>query len=813
MILVYIIKCAISLSVLYSLYGLLLRRETYYKMNRIVLVGIMLASFILPLVHVTVDNETVVHQTMSAISDQLTISAGSDAVKAQQSEARMLPLVLFLVYVLGVMALAVRYVVAAAKVCRIIISSKKEKGCYVNDSVESPFSWFNCIVISSADLHANAKELLAHERAHVQNFHSYDLLLCEIITCLQWWNPFAWMLRTDLCAVHEYEADYIVTHQADINDMAYKMLLINKATECNTSSIVNCINHYSLAERLKQMYRKPSTKAALLKVLYVLPLTAFVTFCFARPRVVGEIEQAIVREEASLMQKVASVLPDAEAADRDASQTQKREITNPSVLYKSFHQKDLVHVNSVLFTDTATIVELTVKKNALLGGVYAVGAYAYLEDANGHRCNLKRIEGYALNQFGQYISNSTNTAKLIFEPLVLDTQVFDLHVNERYTSFHLYGIRDSQQDCPYAHGDSSVKSPAKSEQLAAREKGVAVLQGRISNCLENVQPILELTPLDSTLLYSENGEIAHINMPLLVKPDGTFERSIHVDGPMMASLRIHYRKHVRDDIWDNNISEEYVCLVPGDTADIEICNSYGESHNVRYNKQNAIKNFLENVPMDLYSYMSVVPDLQRKTYIDKNQADSIVSNLQDLQKYMIWKYKLNQNERELLSQYVDILARSGRGVVSHRISRDGNIAYNIDGIEGSEVLRKMTSHLLGKYVFVNFFHSKKDVEETSNLLEDFQDSKDIAFVFVSCDSLIHDKKAYDSARKSLQAYCKDCYTVSFEEYSKLLYLVSECTGISGPGLTLNRKGEALPIHSPLGNEYNVRRSIKFLLRE
>lgn len=315
MILVYIIKCAISLSVLYSLYGLLLRRETYYKMNRIVLVGIMLASFILPLVHVTVDNETVVHQTMSAISEQLTISAGSDAVKAQQSEARMLPLVLFLVYVLGVMALAVRYVVAAAKVCRIIISSKKEKGCYVNDSVESPFSWFNCIVISSADLHANAKELLAHERAHVQNFHSYDLLLCEIITCLQWWNPFAWMLRTDLCAVHEYEADYIVTHQADINDMAYKMLLINKATECNTSSIVNCINHYSLTERLKQMYRKPSTKAALLKVLYVLPLTAFVTFCFARPRVVGEIEQAIVREEASLMQKVASVLPDAETAD------------------------------------------------------------------------------------------------------------------------------------------------------------------------------------------------------------------------------------------------------------------------------------------------------------------------------------------------------------------------------------------------------------------------------------------------------------------------------------------------------------------
>lgn len=310
MILVYIIKWAIALTILYSLYGLLLRKETHYRANRAVLVGIMLTSAILPLVRFTVDNEAAVHKTVSVISDQLTISPAADAANEQLSKTSHLPLILLIVYAVGVLAFAIRYLTIAAKVLRIIHDSKKEDGYYVNDSVACPFSWFNCIVISSADLRANGKALLAHERAHVENLHSYDLLLCEITTTLQWWNPFAWMLRNDLCSVHEYEADYIVTHQEGINDFDYKMLLIHKATETNAPSIVNAINHTSLKERLKQMYRKPSTKAALLKVLYVLPLSAFVMFCYARPKVAERMEQAIVHEEAALMEKVvASVLP------------------------------------------------------------------------------------------------------------------------------------------------------------------------------------------------------------------------------------------------------------------------------------------------------------------------------------------------------------------------------------------------------------------------------------------------------------------------------------------------------------------------
>lgn len=287
MFLVFIMKWAIALTLLYSLYGLFLSRETFYTVNRCVLLSIIVISAVLPFVHFTTEHHSVVNSAVENMSQQLVLRP--EEAKAVDSNVYSAALVVLIIYMCGLVVMTGRYVISLASVLNILRDSKREEDYYINDKVDSPFSWFNYIVISRADIERNGKALLAHERVHAHRGHSYDLLFCDICCLLQWFNPFAWMLKEDLCAVHEYEADYGVTHCEGVDYHDYQMLLIDKATEKQLPGIVNSINRSSLKHRLKQMYRKPSSRSALLKVIYVLPLSMFVMYAFASPQVTQEL--------------------------------------------------------------------------------------------------------------------------------------------------------------------------------------------------------------------------------------------------------------------------------------------------------------------------------------------------------------------------------------------------------------------------------------------------------------------------------------------------------------------------------------------
>lgn len=306
MFLVFIMKWAIALTLLYSLYGLFLSRETFYTVNRCVLLSIIVISAVLPFVHFTTEHHSVVNSAVETMSQQLTLRP--EEAQTADREVASAALVVLIVYMCGLVVMTGRYVISLVSVLNILRGSKREEDYYINDKVDSPFSWFNYIVISRADIERNGKALLAHERVHAHRGHSYDLLLCDICCLLQWFNPFAWMLKEDLCAVHEYEADYGVTHCEGVDYHDYQMLLIDKATEKQLPGIVNSINRSSLKHRLKQMYRKPSSRRALLKVMYVLPLSMFVMYAFASPQVTKELKTFAAKAKNGLAEAERKIL-------------------------------------------------------------------------------------------------------------------------------------------------------------------------------------------------------------------------------------------------------------------------------------------------------------------------------------------------------------------------------------------------------------------------------------------------------------------------------------------------------------------------
>lgn len=127
------------------------------------------------------------------------------------------------------------------------------------------------IVMSRRDYEDGNPAILAHERGHIRLRHSWDLLLVDTLTALQWFNPAMWMLRQDLRAIHEYEADGEVL-SLGINARQYQYLLITKAAGIGGYSLANGISHSTLKNRINMMLHKKSERRSLLKLLALIPI-------------------------------------------------------------------------------------------------------------------------------------------------------------------------------------------------------------------------------------------------------------------------------------------------------------------------------------------------------------------------------------------------------------------------------------------------------------------------------------------------------------------------------------------------------------
>lgn len=141
----------------------------------------------------------------------------------------------------------------------------------ISDADIPPFSWMKWIVMSSKDLESGNRHILEHEKAHVRLRHSLDVLLMDLISAFQWFNPAIWLLRRDLRAIHEFEADdSVLKGGADIKEYQYS--LIRKAVSASGYSITNSFNHSIFKNRITMMSKPKASVMRGLKVLYIIPL-------------------------------------------------------------------------------------------------------------------------------------------------------------------------------------------------------------------------------------------------------------------------------------------------------------------------------------------------------------------------------------------------------------------------------------------------------------------------------------------------------------------------------------------------------------
>jgi len=294
--LAFILEAGCSLALFYAVYRIFLRRETYFHLNRLFLVSGLILSFLIPAFPVASPFKTLAAATVidPAASPLSPAPAFSPAIWLE------------VVYLAGVLLFLLRLGGHLAKLGLVVRRRgvRRFHGLKIV-AVEqefSPFSFLRLVFVNQGSAGAsNLRRILAHERVHIAQFHSLDVLLMEIVLSLQWFNPFVWPYKKALQETHEYLADAGVIAQG-FSSVNYRRLMFEQHVGARLFEFGNDFKQSQIKRRISMLSKIPSSRAARLKLLLALPLTLALVLAFAEPRAVagpsGPQEKAVSSDSA-----------------------------------------------------------------------------------------------------------------------------------------------------------------------------------------------------------------------------------------------------------------------------------------------------------------------------------------------------------------------------------------------------------------------------------------------------------------------------------------------------------------------------------
>ena len=283
----YLLKTSLSLAAFYLFYKLLCSRDTWHRQNRLLLLLIFALSAVIPFMYIDLGQAA---QEASVIIEELSTSLVGEAVDLQSEPLASATPTLWqrigqlpwralfaTLYFSGLAVCIVHFLMSLLAIVSLIRKSKRHTlpdGTILVTHTKSygPFSWMRYIIVSERDLSDNSAMILAHERAHIRLHHSWNLLFVQLCATAQWFNPAAWLLKRELEAIHEYEADSDTLRQG-FDARQYQLRLFEAVVGTNFNTITNNFNNCSTKKRIIMMMKKQSSPWTRMKALFVLPVT------------------------------------------------------------------------------------------------------------------------------------------------------------------------------------------------------------------------------------------------------------------------------------------------------------------------------------------------------------------------------------------------------------------------------------------------------------------------------------------------------------------------------------------------------------
>ena len=571
--LIYIIRWAVVLTMLYSLYGLFMKHETLHSINRLVLLVILVAAMLLPLVQVETREANVITEIREAVEMPLsTVDFGlrpNDAHGAPTTNPTgRIAMGLIAIYLIGVVIAWLRYVWSLASLLRLISQSRPvsvghlPQGVKVvaHPAITTPCSWMRWVLLSPDDGRLlmqpgeSGQGLLRHELAHIRYGHSFDMLLCELTCCMLWPVPFVWMLRQDLRDVHEFQADRRVL-RSGIDENEYQLLLIRKATSTGLQPVVNALNQSPIKRRFQMMYKKPSRRWVALKAAYQLPLAALALVAFARPQTMSEIERHVEQAAPAVAQTVKATVKEAVAvmtgtAADDATLPAETVAAEDNEVPMESEEADGGHVAAdttrIVGTDSNLVAaDLRESGDAAVGTAQAKSAVELLDSTMQAVGARKIADGTYIGHFQPSLNSDTVRIALA---TILD--------------------RQSQQTGEHRFAQNANDSLAYNITLNAETR-----KGKSGYYIRYLQPVsstlrrYDHKPVDPKMLSTDSVLTGRRNSPFALIP-AAIERNkketrIYLYFPFFSKKEIEWYKNASSfsnwAIVDESTGDKYVC--------------------------------------------------------------------------------------------------------------------------------------------------------------------------------------------------------------------------------------------------------------
>ena len=300
---IYLIKLNLILALLCLLFQVLMHRDTFFGVRRLMLWGIYATAFLLPLcdVQALLTADTAATDMAEAYASYVLPTIEVTAMRVstlgiEQSEpgcgmwfVGMMALwaILYLIPVVWMtlkLLWQIAYIIYLRCTCPLLtqLPSPFGEGVGVRRFPRpcSPFSFGPWTFIHPDGMDEQTlREVLIHEQAHVRGWHTLDILFSQVVCILFWWNPAAWLMRREVRMNLEFIADKAVADSLSPIPMggalkAYQYRLLGFSLQTNVATIANNFNVLPLKRRIIMMNLRRTRRTGMVKYILFVPVAA-----------------------------------------------------------------------------------------------------------------------------------------------------------------------------------------------------------------------------------------------------------------------------------------------------------------------------------------------------------------------------------------------------------------------------------------------------------------------------------------------------------------------------------------------------------
>ncbi len=320
---------AVAIALFFGLYAATLRRSNLFRLRRYYLIGTLLVAMIIPFVSIETKAPQVAR--VNAYVHQIPMFEEVSAPQIVAQEASTEPVqtvitnepiaapiagtapvswtwknVLLTAYLIGC---AVSFIFLLLKLIKTASYYRRARLSETLSTWEMrvrvlaepdgniPFSFLRSVFVNpEVFTDSELQQVLAHERAHIRQRHTADLLFLEAVKVLQWFNPLIYLYLRELKSVHEYLADEEVLAQGavkhDYLELLYKQLCMGKFVP-----VGNSFRHFITKKRIQMMNQKAKRTVSAWWLTALIPIIAGLLLVNCHPKTDNLPEEVAADEE------------------------------------------------------------------------------------------------------------------------------------------------------------------------------------------------------------------------------------------------------------------------------------------------------------------------------------------------------------------------------------------------------------------------------------------------------------------------------------------------------------------------------------